>query len=127
MLISQDEFCRNIDNIIDDQLSFRFNKVYDFRHQININTVRKQSSLIKDKNYKQLSSNFNGNCKFPRWFNKKWHDLKQTKSFALNYKLDTLIINDVKKSITINKCSCWHVKSRKPNHFQAVVNSLNGW
>ena len=128
MLISQDEFCRNIDNIIDDQFSFKFNKVYDSQHLIVTNAlVRKQSNLIIEKSYKQLYSNFNVNCKFPRWMNKKWHNLKQAKSYALDYRLDTLIINDVKKSIIINKYTCWHIKSRRQNHFQAVVKSLNGW
>lgn len=131
LMISPDEFCRNIENMIDDQLSFKFNKVHHSRHYIVPHeSIEKKSNLTKEHNNRiiEYENSFNNrNCKFPKWLNKKWHNLKKTKSYNLNYKLDSILINDEKKGIVLNKYTCWHINSRKYNHFQAVVKSLNGW
>ncbi|RNA21621.1 hypothetical protein BpHYR1_038337 [Brachionus plicatilis] len=126
ILISQDEFCRNIDNIIDDQFSFKFNKVIESPHLIaSAHALMSTGSNFTRQQVLRRGSHFHTGCRFPRWLNKKWHDLKQTKSYSLNYRLDSLIITDDKNSLVINKFTCWHLKSRKSNHFQAVVKSLN--
>lgn len=128
ILISQDEFCRNIDNIIDDQFSFKFNKVIESPHLIApAHALMSTGSNFTRQHMFRHGSHFHTGCRFPRWLNKRWHDLKQTKSFSLNYKLDSLLITDDKNSLVINKFACWHLKSRKSNHFQAVVKSLNAW
>ena len=67
------------------------------------------------------------NCKFPKWLNKHWRNLKQTKLFTLDYRLDSLLVLDEKTSIVINKYTCSQMKSKRSNHVQAVVKSLNGW
>jgi hypothetical protein len=140
--ISTDEFCRNIDNI-EDQQTFIFNKVHGSKHHVappahktnkktrqsnltnyiisrspNINTINSSNRLIQSPII---------NCKFPKWLNKKWQNLKQTKLFSLEYKLDSLLVFDQKNSIVINKYTCSHMKSRKSNYVQAIVKSLNGW
>jgi hypothetical protein len=66
-------------------------------------------------------------CKFPKWLNKKWHNLKQTKLYTLDYRLDSFLVLDEKSSIIINKYTCAHMRSKKSNHVQAIVKSLNGW
>lgn len=127
--VSQDEFCRNIENMIDEQISFTFNKVHGSRHLVAPQIISKRelnqtkNSIFIAKNRQQGAQN----CKFPKWLNKKWHNFKQTKSFSLDYKLDSLMIMDDKNSVIINKYTCSHMKSKKSNHFQAVVKSLNGW
>ncbi|CAF0712059.1 unnamed protein product [Brachionus calyciflorus] len=126
--VSQDEFCRNIDNMIDEQFSFTFNKVHGTRHLVAPQTLTKRD-LNQTRNDFFIAKNKQqngGNCKFPKWLNKKWHNFKQTKSYSLDYKLDSLMINDNKNSIVINKYTCSHMKSRKSNHFQAIVKTLNG-
>ena len=102
--VSQDEFCRNIDNIIDEQYSFTFNKIQDSLHvsptslkaAINTNNrnnrFRRQSSFNTSESYALMKNTYPSRghvfkpsgsiyhtCKFPRWLNKKWHNLKQTK------------------------------------------------
>lgn len=67
------------------------------------------------------------NCKFPKWLNRKWFNFKQSKSFQLDYRLDSLFVFDEKNSVIINKYTCAHMKSKKSNYVQAVVKSLNGW
>lgn len=67
------------------------------------------------------------NCKFPKWLNRKWFNFKQTKSFQLDYRLDSLFVFDEKNSVIINKYTCTHMKSKRTNYVQAVVKSLNGW
>lgn len=135
--ISQDEFCRNIDNIIDEQFSFTFNKVYGSKYHVAPPTITNENRKFRrDLNMStnnliitrtQPTNRQQSNCKFPKWLNKKWHNFKQTKSFTLDYKLDSLLVVDDKNSIVINKYTCSHMKSRKSNHVQAIVKSLNGW
>jgi hypothetical protein len=137
--ISQDEFCRNIDNqMIDDQMTFSFNRVQGSkyhvappqlsnrirsRRQLNLtNYIISRPSIISNSNQRVTAQT----CKFPKWLNKKWHNLKQTKLFTLDYKLDSLLVLDEKNSIVINKYTCSHMKSRKSNHVQAIVKTLNG-
>ena len=147
--VSQDEFCRNIDNIIDEQFSFTFNKVQDSVHAVlppkslrhkfkrQINTSLSSYALITSLKNNQhhrtghsKAASGGGafhHCKFPRWLNKKWHNLKQTKLFTIDYKLDSLLVYDQKNAININKFTCSHMRVRKSNYVQAVVKSLNGW
>ena len=147
--VSQDEFCRNIDNMLDEQYSFTFNKIQDTLHvsptslkAINSNhrtsKFRRHSSFNKSETYALLTKNTHSHilkpsghiyhtCKFPRWLNKKWHNLKQTKMFTIDYKLDSLLVLDQKSSVIINKYTCSHMRARKSNHVQAIVKTLNGW
>jgi hypothetical protein len=83
-------------------------------------------------NQYQLNNEFtipssSSSCKFPKWLNKKWHNLKQSKLYTLDYRLDSLLVLDEKSSIIINKYTCAHMRSKKSNHVQAIVKSLNGW
>ena len=152
--VSSDEFCRSIDNMIDEQASFSFSKVQDslhaspaslktltplhkrkFRRHVTTTTANNASSyalptLLFAKNKsssKPSGATYHHACKFPRWLNKKWHNLKQTKMFTVDYRLDSLLVLDQKSSVIINKYTCTHMRSRKANHVQAVVKSLNGW
>lgn len=142
--ISQDEFCRNIDNmIIDEQLSYSFTKVVDSKYHLapapyilssKQRRVRQHTTTQDNHTHTSLTRkniyNINNrplSCKFPKWLNKKWHNLKQTKLFTLDYKLDSLLVFDEKNSIIINKFTCSHMRIKRPNHVQAVVKSLNGW
>lgn len=126
--ISQDEFCRNIENGIDEQISFTFTKLLGSKHHVapsSINEPRKirhANNSLAILNRKELKQN----CKFPKWLNKKWHNLKQSKVFSLEYKLDSFIVQDEKNQIVINKYTCSQMKIKKTNHIQAVVKSLNG-
>lgn len=83
------------------------------------------NNLIISRNHNSHSSS--NHCKFPKWLNKKWHNLKQTKLFTLDYKMDSFLVYDDKNSIVLNRYTCSHVKSKKQNHFQAIVKTLNGW
>lgn len=148
LYISPDEFCRNIDTILDDQFSFTFSKVYGSRYLVappqmlakdnymnkhkrdeilrfnrSINTVASRKTAPNNYNYMITHVN----CKFPKWFNRKWYNFKQTKSFQLDYRLDSLFVFDEKNSVIINKYTCMHMKSKRVNHVQVVVKSLNGW
>jgi hypothetical protein len=149
--ISPDEFCRNIDTIMDEQLSFTFSKMYGSRYHVappqltskhENKNKREDELLLKNKtrpsaaaaalpgNYESLNKNYivtQASCKFPKWLNRKWFNFKQTKSFTLDYRLDSLFVYDEKNSIIINKYTCSQMKSKKANHIQAVVKSLNGW
>jgi len=142
--ISQDEFCRNIDNMImDEQLSFSFTKVVDSKYHLapapytlsaKQRRVRQQTSHQGNHTHTSLNRkniyNINNrplSCKFPKWLNKKWRNLKQTKLFTLDYKLDSLLVFDEKNSIIINKFTCSHMRIKRANQVQAVVKSLNGW
>ena len=138
--ISQDEFCRNIDNqMIDDQMTFSFNRVHGSKYHVappQLNNKIRSRRQLNLTNYiisRPTVTHSNSNhrvtaqtCKFPKWLNKKWHNLKQTKLFTLDYKLDSLLVMDEKNSIIINKYTCSHMKSRKSNHVQAIVKTLNG-
>ena len=132
--VSQDEFCRNIDNLVDDQsVSYIFTKLYGSKYNnlpsVSVSSfdlrLSRSAINIKSPNRHKL---INTNCKFPKWLNKKWHNLKQTKLFTLDYKLDSLLVVDEKNSIVMNKYTCSHMKSVRKNSFvQAIVKSLNGW
>jgi hypothetical protein len=145
ILVSQDEFCRNIDNVIDEQFSFTFTKVLGSRSHVappaisaserskrqlnnlnsNYSLTKSISSISHRKDFRTLNR-FNL-CKFPKWLNKKWKNLKQTKLFMLDYRLDSLLVLDNKNSIVINKYTCSKMKVKRSNYVQAVVKSLNGW
>jgi hypothetical protein len=151
MSVSQDEFCRNIDTMIDEQYSFTFNKIQDSLHvsptslkainaNNNRNRFRRQSNFNASESYALLknthpsrshvfkpSGSIYHTCKFPRWLNKKWHNLKQTKMFTIDYKLDSLLVLDQKSSVIINKYTCSHMRARKASYVQAIVKTLNGW
>jgi hypothetical protein len=102
-------------------------------------TKQKRDGLLKSNKTDLISTNSENNlinrnyiithpnCKFPKWLNRKWFNFKQTKSFQLDYRLDSLFVFDEKNSIIINKYTCTHMKSKKLNHVQAIVKSLNGW
>ena len=136
--ISQDEFCRNIDNVIDEQFSYSFTKVFGSETHIapkisssnsRFNrhlTNRMNNSSVTIRNKPSRYSRFNS-CKFPRWLNKKWRNLKQTKQFMLDYRLDSLLVSDEKNSVIINRYTCEKMRSRRSKSVQAVVKSLNGW
>lgn len=135
--ISQDEFCRNIDNVIDEQFSYSFTKVHGSETLVAPPILESNSRLKRHLNHinssmsipskiHQRYSRFHS-CKFPRWLNKKWRNLKQTKQFMLDYRLDSLLVSDEKNSVIINRYTCEKMKSRKSNLVQAVVKSLNGW
>jgi len=137
--VSQDEFCRNIDNVLDEQFSFSFTKVLEStQHVIPAITHKRSAKKRQLDSFNTLSSmsiksskkHFNRNShgfKFPRWLNKKWRNLKQTKLFMLDYHLDSLLILDEKNSVVINKYNCESIKAKTVNLVQAVVKSLNGW
>ena len=130
--VSQDEFCRNIDNIIDEQFSFNFLKVHGSRNHVAPPSISNEGRRFKrDLNMSSYAilpkPTHHHTCKFPKWLNKKWHNLKQSKLFTIDYKQDSLLVYDQKNSIIINKYTCSHMKVRKGNYVQAVVKSLNGW
>ena len=99
--------------------------------------VKRQSSYFND-NYSLAKSSIHvahkkeyrnarlTSCKFPKWLNKNWKNLKQTKSFMLDYRLDSLLVLDEKSSVVINKYTCSKMKIKRSNYVQAVVKSLNG-
>jgi hypothetical protein len=132
--ISQDEFCRSIENGITDeyQMSFTFNKVHGSKYHVAPPSLSIDSTPSSTSNKPRLthrSSILKSNCKFPKWLNKKWHNLKQSKLFALDYRLDSFLVQDEKNSIIINKYTCVQMKSKKSNHnhyIQTIVKSLNG-
>jgi hypothetical protein len=130
--VSQDEFCRNFG--VDEQMSFTFTKVLGSKYHVAPPSITSDEVVHKKRRNVNTSVllhrkelNLRLSCKFPKWLNKKWHNLKQTKLFTLEYKLDSLIVLDEKNSIVINKYTCSQMKSKKPNHIQAIVKSLNGW
>lgn len=148
LAVSQDEFCRNIDTMIDEQFSFTFNKIQDslhvspaslksitssnrkFRRHSNSNSSQSYALFMKNSHASQNlkpNGHIYHTCKFPRWLNKKWHNLKQTKMFTIDYKLDSLLVLDQKSSVIINKYTCSHMRARKLNYVQAIVKTLNGW
>jgi hypothetical protein len=140
--VSQYEFCRNIDNVIDEQFSFTFTKVLNSKNHVAPPRTHKRSSF-----HKRQISHFNSNksislktihnrhsnqrflpkfCKFPRWFNKKWHDLQQSKIYMLDVRSDSMLIVDEKSSIAINKYTCEKMQSKRADSVRAIVKSLNG-
>ena len=126
--VSPDEFCRNIEN--DEQTSFTFTRVLGSKYHVAppaLNDNRRfRRQLTNNSQITHRAKTSYGACKFPKWLNKKWHNLKQTKLFTLEYKLDSFIVQDEKNSIVINKYTCSQMKIKKHNHIQAVVKSLNG-
>lgn len=123
--VSQYEFCRNIDNVIDEQLSFSFKKVIGVEsHIAPPPSISKRHSIKTHRRYKSRSRH--DLCKFPRWLNKKWRDLKQTKLFMLDARLNSLLIMDEKNSVIINKYSCEKMRSKRISSVQAIVKSLHG-
>lgn len=151
ILVSPDEFCRSVDTILDEQFSFTFNKVFGSRYHIappptllkghhsssSIDKLSKRDELVLKVNGSRTTGGMSeinrkyvithANCKFPKWLNRKWFNFKQTKSFQLDYRLDSLVVTDEKSAVVINKYTCTHMKSKKANHVQAIVKSLNGW
>lgn len=148
ILVSPDEFCRSVDTILDEQFSFTFNKVFGSRYHIappptvlkghhsSASAVDKLSKrdekqqLVNGSRMSEINRKYvitHANCKFPKWLNRKWFNFKQTKSFQLDYRLDSLVVTDEKSAVVINKYTCTHMKSKKTNHVQAIVKSLNGW
>lgn len=137
--VSQDEFCRNIDNVIDEQFSFTYTKVLGSNQHVAPAVTHKRSANRRQldsfnaqnsmsiKSMGKHSQRNSHSFKFPRWLNKKWRNLKQTKLFMLDYRLDSLMILDEKNSVVINKYTCEHIKAKTLNFVQAVVKSLNGW
>ena len=139
--VSQDEFCRSIESSIDEQNSFTFTKQLDsfsnndepkmMRGAKNSSANRQARNKLYQKRNQNKTKNTKRNnmypCKFPKWLNKKWHNLKQTKSYKLDYKLDSLIVHDDKANVNVNKYICHQVKAKKPSHVQMIVRSLNGW
>jgi len=142
--VSPDEFCRSIDTILDEQFSFTFSKVYGSRYHVappqmiakdQFMSKHKRDELLANRSVRighqneMINRNYiitHPNCKFPKWLNRKWFNFKQSKSFQLDYRLDSLFVFDEKNSVIINKYTCAHMKSKKSNYVQAVVKSLNG-
>jgi hypothetical protein len=120
--VSQNEFCRNIDNVIDEQFSFSFKKVFGSDNLV-APPSQYQSSSAKSqlRRYKPHVT-----CKFPRWLNKKWRDLKKNKLFMLDTRLNSMLIMDEKNSLIINKYTCERMRSKRKSSVQAIVKSLHG-
>ena len=154
--VAHDEFCRTLDGLgfvdassssavsVSGSLSFR--KVHGSRTHvappprsvISIKRIRQSNTTTtatatlqqhshRSNKHARNGGGGGGECKFPRWLNKRWHDLKQTKTYTLDYKMDSLLVVDEKNSVVINQYTCAHMRVKRSTHVQAVVKSLNGW
>ncbi len=102
-----------------------FSRVFGSKYHVAPPTVSTDNRIFRQLNATTSHRSY-PNCRFPRWLNKKWHNLKQSKLFTVDYRLQSLFVTDEKNAIVINKYTCAQMRSKTRHYMQAVVKSLNG-
>ena len=118
---------------IDDQYTYTFSKAELPKLIPTITNaarrVRQASRLSKisvQSKTSSSSSTSSSTCKFSKWMIKRWSHIDQSRIFSFDHKHETLLISDRKTSAILNKVSCMQIKSKRSNHFQALVRTLSG-